>query len=47
MFNVGIVGCDGTGGTHVRFRSPIEGVEGNVLRNVKPDTVVYLKAPGK
>ena len=25
----------------------IEGAEGDVLRDVKPDTVVYLKAPGK
>ncbi len=25
----------------------IEGMKGNVLRDVKPDTVVYLKAPGK
>ena len=25
----------------------IEGAEGNVLRDVKPDTVVFLKAPGK
>ena len=47
MFKVGIVGCGGTGGTHVRFRSPIEGVEDNVLRDVKPDTVIFLKAPGK
>ena len=37
----------GTGGTHVRSRSALEGVNGNVLQNVKPDTAVFLKEPEK
>lgn len=47
MFKVGIVGCRGTGGTHVRSLSARERVEGNVLRNVKPNIVFFLKMPGK
>ena len=46
MFKVGIVGCGVIGGTHVRSRSAVEGVEDNVLRD-KPDTVVYLLVPEK
>lgn len=47
MFEIGIVGGGGIGGTHARSRSAVEGVKVNVLRDVKPDTVVYLKAPEK
>ena len=37
----------GIGGTHARSRSAFEGVKGNVLRNVKPDMVVFLKTQKK
>ncbi len=46
MFKAGIVGS-GISGTHVRSRNAGERGKGNALRHVKPDTVVYLKAPGK
>ena len=47
MFKVVIVGCGGIGGTHTRSRSTVEGVKGNALRNVKPDTFVFLKTQKK
>ena len=46
MFKAGIVDS-GIGGTHARSRSAIEGVKGNALRHVKPDTVVFLKTQEK
>ncbi len=35
------------GGTRARSLSAFEGVKGNVLRNVKPDTAVFLKTQKK
>ena len=48
MFKVGIVGCGGIGGAHARSWSVVEGVKGNIQRDVvKQDTVVFLKTPAK
>lgn len=46
MFKAGIVG-GGIGGTHAHSRSAGEGVKGNALRHVKPDTAVFLKTQEK
>ena len=46
MFKAGTADS-GIGGTRALSRSAFEGVKGNVLRNVKPDTVICLIVPEK